>query len=51
MHDRVCDNTVAKTTMKVLYSYLFNIGCYSHTLDHGGEKFKKPVLDDLFDSG
>ena len=31
MHNRASANTVAMT-MKVLYSNLFDVGCYSHTL-------------------
>ena len=47
MHDRASANTVAMTTIKVLYPNLLDIGCYSHTLDHVGERFKTPTLDDF----
>lgn len=47
MHDRASANTVAMTTIKVLYPNMFDVGCYSHTLDHVGERFKTPVLDDF----
>ena len=33
MHDRASANTLAMTTIKVLYSNLLDVGCYSHTLD------------------
>ena len=33
MHDRASANT---TTLKVLFSNLFDVGCYSHSLDHVG---------------
>ena len=47
MHNRALANTVAMTIMKVLYSNLFDVRCYSHTLNRVGEKFKTPVLDDF----
>ena len=47
MHDRASANTLAMTTIKVLYSNLLDVGCYSHTLDHVGQKFNTPVLDDF----
>ena len=50
MHDRASANTVAMTTIKVLYPNLLDIGCYSHTLDHVGERFKTPTLDDFIQS-
>ena len=47
MHDRASANTVAMTTMKVIFSNIFDVQCYSHTLDHAGQKFKTPILDDF----
>jgi hypothetical protein len=47
MHDRASANAVAMTTIKVLYPNLLDVGCYSHTLDHVGERFKTPHLDDF----
>ena len=47
MHDRVSANNVAMSTVKVLYPEVFDVGCFSHTLDHVGEKFKTPTLDEF----
>ena len=47
MHDRASANTLAMTTIKVLYSNLLDVGCYSHTLDHVGQTFNMPVLNDF----
>ena len=47
MHDRASANTLAMNTIKVLYSNLLDVGCYSHTLDNVGQKFNTPVLDDF----
>ena len=35
-------------TVKVVYSSLLDIGCFSHTLDHVGERVKTPQLDLFF---
>ena len=45
MHDRASSNNVAMSTVKVIYPHMLDIGCYSHTIDHVGEKFKTPTLD------
>uniref|UniRef100_A0A1X7T065 DUF659 domain-containing protein n=1 Tax=Amphimedon queenslandica TaxID=400682 RepID=A0A1X7T065_AMPQE len=47
MHDRASVNNVAMSTIKVLYPEVFNVGCFSHTIDHVGEKFKTPTLDEF----
>ena len=44
MRDRAATNNVALRTLKVLYPNLVDIGCFSHMLDHIGEKFDTPVL-------
>ena len=44
MHDRAACNGVALQTIKVVYSSIFNIGCFSHTLDLVGSKFDTPCL-------
>ena len=46
MHDRASVNIVAMSTIKVLYPEVFDVGCFSHTIDHVGEKFKTPTLDE-----
>ena len=34
-------------TVHVLYSKDFDIGCFSHTIDHVGEMFNTPVLKEF----
>ena len=36
MRDRASVNNVAKTTLKVVYPSLLNVGCYSNTFDNVG---------------
>lgn len=47
MHDRASVNGVAMRAIKFLYPNVTSIGCYSHTLDHVGEHFNTPVLDEF----
>ena len=47
MRDRASVNNVAMQTVRVLYSKVFDIGCFSHTIDHVGEKFNTPVLKEF----
>ena len=44
VRDRASVNNVALTTLKVVYPVLVDIGCYSHTLNHVGERFSTPIL-------
>lgn len=44
MRDRASVNVEIRT-LNVVYPKLLDIGCFSHTLDHVGEKFNTPVLD------
>ena len=44
MHDRASTNNVAMTTVKVLYSEILDVGCFSHTINHVREKFCTPTL-------
>ena len=44
MHDRAACNGVALRTIKVVYSSIVDIGCFSHTLDLVGSKFVTPCL-------
>lgn len=46
--DRAAVNDVAMRTVKVVYSSLLDIGCFSHTLDHVGERVRTPQLDMFF---
>lgn len=47
MHDRASVNSVAVRMMKIVYPRMFDIGCFSHTIDHVGEHMHTPVLDDF----
>ena len=44
---RASSNNVAMATIKVLYPFIVDLGCYSHTLDRVGEHFKTPTLDEF----
>ena len=43
--DRASVNDVAMRTMKVVYSSILDIGCFSHTLDHVGKRLRTLQLD------
>ena len=45
MRDRASVNSVAMRTIGVIYNNMLDVGCFSHTLDHVGEKMKTPLLD------
>ena len=45
MHGRASVNGVAMRTLSIMYPDIMDIGCYSHTLDLVGTKFKFPTLD------
>ena len=45
MRDRASVNGVATRTLKVVFPNLLDVGCYSHTIDLVGEKFRTPNLD------
>lgn len=47
MRDRAPVNDVAMRTVTVIYNRMMDIGCFSHTIDHVGERLKTPVLDEL----
>ena len=47
MRDRASVNDVAIRTLNIVYPKLFDVGCFSHTLDHVGEKLHTPVLDEF----
>ena len=44
MHDRASVNLVA---LRTLYNRLFDVGCFSHTLDRVGENMRVPVLNEF----
>ena len=39
-----CIYNVAKRTVKVVYLSILDIGCFAHTLDRVGERFKFPFV-------
>ena len=47
MRDRCSVNSVAMRTFQVVYPNVLDIGCFSHTLDNVGKKFKTPNLDEF----
>lgn len=46
MHDRASTNNVAMTTVKVLYPEILDVGCFSHSIHHIGERFCTPIYSD-----
>lgn len=47
MRDRASTNGVAMQTLKVVYPFIVDIGCFSHTIDHVGDHFKTPHLTEF----
>ena len=47
MHDRASVNGCAMRTIKIVFPYVVDVGCYSHTIDLVGEKFDTPILDEF----
>ena len=45
MRDRASANGVAMRTIQIVYPNMIDIGCYSHTIDLVGEKFRTPNLN------
>ena len=45
MRDRASVNNVATATVKVIFPDVFDVGCFSHTMDHVGDRFHTPTLD------
>ena len=50
MRDRVSVNNVALRTLKVVYPYVVDVGCFSHTINLAGEHFKVPTLSEFVSS-
>ena len=44
MRDRASMNNAAMRVVSIVYPNVLDVGCFSHTLDIVGEKFKTPVL-------
>lgn len=47
IRDRASVNDVAMRTISVIYNQMLDVGCFSHTLDHVGERMKTPILDEF----
>ena len=47
IRDGAATNGVAVRTLHILYPNLFDVKCFSHTLDRVGEHFKIPVLNEF----
>ena len=45
MRDRASANGVAMRKIQIVYPRMIDVGCYSHTIDLVGEKFRTPNLD------
>ena len=47
MRDCASVNDVATRTISIIYNYMLDVGCFSHTLDHVGERMRTPILDEF----
>ena len=47
MRDRASVNSLAMKTVKIVYSKMFDIGCFSHTINRVGEHFNIPTLTEF----
>ena len=47
MKDRASVNGVAMKTLQIVYPNVLDIGCFSHTIDHVGERFHTPTLSEF----
>ena len=47
MRDGASVNSVAVRTLKVVYPLLFDVRCFSHTIDHVGSRFQTPTLSEF----
>ena len=47
MQDRASVNSLAMKTVKTVYPKIFDIGCFSNTIDQVGEHFNIPILTEF----
>ena len=47
MRDRASVNSVAVRMLKSVFPKFSDIGCFSHIIDHVGERFNTPVFNDF----
>ena len=50
MRNRASVNNVAMRTLKVVYSLIVDVGCFSHTIDYVGGRFNTPTLNEFITS-
>ena len=50
LRDRASANNVVMRTIKVVYSNVLDVGCFSHTLDLVGKYFKLPNLTEFLNN-
>lgn len=50
MRDGAAVNGTAMRTVKVLYPYVLDVKCFSHTIDNAGRHFNTPILDEFMRS-
>ena len=50
MRDGASSNNVAMRTLNVVYPHVFDVACFSHTLDRVGSHFNTPVLLEFINS-
>ena len=47
MHNRASTNSATMTILRILHPEILNMGCLSHTMDHVGERFCTPTLNEF----
>jgi len=47
MRDRASINSIAMKTVKIVYPKIFDVGCFSHTIDRVEEHFNIPTLTEF----
>ena len=47
MRNRASVNDVAMRTVSVIFNRMMDMPCFSHTIDHVGERMNTPILDDF----
>ncbi len=47
MRDRASVNGAAMRTVQIMYPKVFDVGCFAHTIDLVGEKFRTPHLNEF----
>ena len=50
MRDQASVNNVAMRTIGILYNNMMDVGCFSHTINHVGERMHTPTLNEFMTS-